>query len=117
MDKRAFQIVGTVMLVAGLVACSIGAHGIATNLPVSDEQALSEAKRAVFAEKGATATRRGESLQGNVEFQVWKSALQATNKIRKEKRSEGSVFLVSGIIAVIWGVTMLYNSRTTPAAG
>ncbi len=53
-------------------------------------------------------------MRGNVEFQVWKSALQVTKGVRTEERSEGSVFLVSGIISVIWGMTMLYYSRSTP---
>jgi hypothetical protein len=89
-------------------------HRIATNLPISDEEVLAEARRAVLSERGGTASRRGESLPGNVEFQVWKSALQVTNSVRTEERSEGSIFLVSGIILVIWGLTMVYNSRLTP---
>ena len=48
---------------------------------------------------------------GNVEFQVWKSALQVTNTVRTQERSEGSVFLVSGFIFLIWGMAMVYNSR------
>ncbi len=111
MDKQTLQIIGTVILIAGLVFGSIGAHRIATNLPISDEEVLAEARRAVLSEKGATANQRGESLRGNIEFQVWKSALQVTNRVRTEKRSEGSVFLVSASILVIWGMTMVYNSR------
>ncbi len=114
MDKQVLQIIGTVLLLAGLVFGSIGAHRIATNLPISDENSLAEARRAVLPEKGDTTSQGGESLRGNVEFQVWKSALQVTNGVRTEERSEGSVFLVSGIISVIWGMTMLYYSRSTP---
>ncbi len=111
MDKQALQIIGTVLLIAGLVFGSIGAHRIATNLPISDEEALAESRRAVLSEEGDTTSQRGKSLRGNVEFQVWESALQVTNRVRTEQRSEGSVFLVFGIISVIWGMTLLYNSR------
>ena len=100
-------------MIAGLVCGAIGAHRIATNLPISAEEALAEARRAVLPEKGATTSQRGKSLRGNVEFQVWESALQVTNGIRTEQRFAGSVFLVLGIISVIWGMTMIYNSRAT----
>ena len=113
MDRQALQILGTVILIAGLMCGSIGAHRIATNLSISDEEALAEARRAVLPEKGATASQRGKSLRGNVEFQVWASALQVTNRVRKEKRSAGLVFLVFGIISVIWGMNMIYNGRAT----
>lgn len=99
------------MLIAGLVLGSIAVLEIATNLPISDEKALTEARRAVSPEEGATTGRRGESLRGNIEFQVWTSALQVANTVRKEKRTHGSVFLVIGFILVIWGMTLLYNSR------
>jgi len=98
-------------LIAGLVLGSLGAHRIATNLPISDEEVLAEAGRAVLSGKEATASQKGEALRGNVEFQVWKSALQVTNTVRTEERSEGSVFLLSGFILAIWGMTMVYNSR------
>ena len=114
MDKKTLEIIGNVLLIAGLVFGSIGVHRIATNLPISDEEVLAEARRAVLSEKGSTASQMDESFRGNIEFQVWKSALQVTNKVRTEKRSEGSVFLVSGIILVIWGMIMVYNSRLTP---
>jgi hypothetical protein len=114
MDKRTLQITGTVLLIAGLVFGSIGTYRIAMNLPISDEEVLAEAKEAALSEKGAAASQKGESLPGNVEFQVWKSALEVTNRVRTEERSEGSVFLVSGVILVIWGMTMVYNSRLTP---
>jgi hypothetical protein len=111
MDKRTLQIIGIVLLIAGLVFGSLGAHRIATNLPISDEEVLAEARRAVLSGKEATANQKGESSRGNVEFQVWKSALQVTNTVRTEERSEGSVFLVSGFIFLIWGMAMVYNSR------
>lgn len=113
MDKQALQILGTVILIAGLLGGSIGAHRIATNLPISDEEALAEARRAVLREEGATMNQWGRSLRGNVEFQVWESALQVTNRVRKEKRSAGLVFLVFGIISAIWGMNMIYNGRAT----
>lgn len=111
MDKLTLQIIGTVLLIAGLLFGSIGAYRIATNLPISDEEVLAQARRSVLSKEGATASQRGESLRGNVEFQVWKSALQVTNRVRTEERSEGSILLLSGIILVIWGMTMVYNSR------
>lgn len=114
MDKQALQIVGSVLLIAGLVFGSIGVHKIATNLPISDEEALAESRRAVLPEKGDKASQRGNSLRGKVEFQVWESALQVENTNRTEKRSEGSVFLVLGIISVIWGMALLHNSRGIP---
>jgi hypothetical protein len=114
MDKKTLQTIGAVLLIAGLVLGSTGAHRIATNLSISDEEVLSEARRAVVPEKGGTGSQGAESLGGNVEFQVWKSALQVTNKVRKEERMDGLVFLVSGIILVIWGIIMVYNGRLTP---
>lgn len=111
MDKKTLQIIGTVLLIAGLVFGSIGAHRISTNLPISDEEVLAEARTAVLSGKGVTVSQRGESLRGNVEFQVWKSALQVMNRVRTEERAEGLVFLVSGIILVIWGMTLIHNSR------
>lgn|GEM_PF-2710720 len=111
MDKKTLQIAGALLLIAGLVLGSIGAYGIATNLPVSDEQPLAEAKKAVTPGNGPSAGQRDESLEANVEFQVWKSALQVTNRVRAEKRSQGSIFLLCGFIPVIWGMTLLYNSR------
>ena len=97
MDKKTLQIIGAVIFIAGLVLGSIGVRGILTNLPISEEEGLAEAKRAVLPEEGAASGRSDESLQGNVEFQVWKSALQVTKRVRTEKRSGGSVFLVSGV--------------------
>ncbi len=114
MDKQTLQIVGTVILIAGLVLGSIGAHRIVTNLPISDEEGLAEASRVLRTQKGAAARQEGESLRRSLEFQVWKSALQVTNKVRKEERVEGTVFLVSGIISLIWAITVLYNSSSTP---
>ena len=114
MDKQALQIVGTVLLIAGLAFGSIGAHMIVTNLPISDEEALAESRRAVLPEKGDTASQRGESLRGKVEFQVWESALQVENRNRTDKRSEGSVFLLLGIISFIWGIALLHSSRGDP---
>jgi hypothetical protein len=111
MDKRTLQTIGTVVLIAGLVFGSIGAYRIATNLPISDEKALAEARRTLLSGKEATENQRGESLRGNVEFQVWKSALQVTNRVSTEERSKGLVHLVSGFILLIWGMTMVYNSR------
>lgn len=111
MDKRTLQIIGIVLLMAGLVFISLGAHRIATNLPISNEEVLAEARRALLSGKEATGSQKGESLRGNVEFQVWKSALQVTNTVRTKERSEGSVFLVSGFIFLIWGMAMVYNSR------
>jgi len=70
-----------------------------------------EAKKAVTPGNGPSAGQRDESLEANVEFQVWKSALQVTNRVRAEKRSQGSIFLLCGFIPVIWGMTLLYNSR------
>jgi len=114
MNKQTLQLVGTVLLVAGLALGSIGTHRIVTNLPISDDEALAEARRSVLTDEEPAANRRGESLQGNVELQVWKSAIQHTNKARTEKRVEGAVFLVLGFIAFIWGMTIIYNSRSTP---
>jgi len=111
MDTQALQIIGTVLLIAGLVFGSIGAHRIATNLPISDKEALAETRRAVTQVAGDTTSQRGKSLRGNVEFQVWESALQVENKVRTEQRTEGSVFLVLGIISGIWAGALLHNSR------
>jgi hypothetical protein len=111
MDKKTLQIIGTVLLIAGLVFGSIGAYRISTNLPIPDEEVLAEARTALLSGTGGTASQRGESSLGNVEFQVWKSALQVTNRVRREERAEGLVFLVSGIILVIGGMTMIHNSR------
>ena len=40
MNKQTLQLVGTVLLVAGLALGSIGTHRIVTNLPISDDEAL-----------------------------------------------------------------------------
>jgi len=111
MDKQTLQTIGTVVLISGLVFASLGAYRIASNLPISEEEALAEARRAVLSGKGATASQRSASLRGNVEFQVWESALQVTNSLRTKERSAGLVYLLSGFILVIWGMTMVYNSR------
>ena len=114
MDKQTLKIAGTLILLAGIVAGSIGGYRIAANLPVSDEMTPTREEGVVFPSERTAAAQRSESLRGDVEIQVRKSAIQSANKERKEKRSEGSVWLVSGIIALIWGVTILYYSRSTP---
>ena len=116
MDKQTLKIAGTLILLAGLVAGSIGGYRIAANLPVSYEMTPAGVEGVVFSADRSAVAQRGESLRGDVEIQVRKSAIRSANKERKEKRSDGSVWLVSGIIAVIWGVTILYNSRSTPEA-
>jgi hypothetical protein len=114
MDKQTLQLLGTIALLAGLFVAGLGANKIAMNLPVSDEQALEEAKMALMAQEGLTGSRTGESLRGDVELQVWESATESRNEIRTKMRSEGSVLLVIGLIGVVWGVAMLYYGGITP---
>ena len=105
---------GSGKALAGFALGSIGTYSICTNLPVSETKALEEAKRAMLAEEGSTGSPGGESMRRNVELHVWTSAFEVANVDRKERRGEGLVFLVSGIISLIWGITVLYNSTSTP---
>ena len=113
MDKHTLQLLGIIALAAGFVVGGIGAHRIAMNLPVSDEEALAEARRTLMPEGGATTSRAGESLRGDVELQVWESAMETWNTIRTQNRSEGSVYLVIGFIGIVWGLSMLYYGGIT----
>ena len=98
MDKRTLQFLGIIALAADLVIGGLGAHRIATNLPVSDEEAMAEARRAFLPEGGATPSRTGESVRGDVELRVWESAMEIRNTIRAKNRSAGSVYFVFGFI-------------------
>jgi hypothetical protein len=112
MFKQTLQIVGSVILIAGLTVGSIGTYWIVKNLPISDAEALRVSRGALSAIEGLSEDPEQATLQDNVELQVWQSALTMTNKDRKERRDEGAMWLLSGIIAVIWGVTVLQYSRT-----
>ncbi len=112
MDKQTFQIAGSLLLIAGLVLGSVGTFRIFTNLPLSDERALEEARRAVLTEEGITESPGRKSLREDIELHVWTCALKMTNKDRKETRDRGVVLLVSGIFSVIWGTAALYTSSS-----
>lgn len=114
MDKQTLNTLGTLILVAGLAVCSVGAYKIVTNLPVSDADAMQGPDGALSARDPGDAPGHA-SLQRDVELQVRKSALKIRNKDRSEKRGEGIGWLVSGMIVLIWGATMLLNSRDTPS--
>lgn len=113
MDKQTLQIVGSVILIAGLTVGSIGTYRIVKNLPISDAEALRVSRGALSALEGLSEDPGQATLQEKVELQVWQSALKMTNKDRKERRDEGAIWLLSGIIAVIWGAAVLHYIRTT----
>ncbi len=109
---RTLQITGTLLLLAGLAIGSVGAYRFCTNLPLSDEKVLQEARKAVPQKEGTREGPRQQVLREKVELDVWTSALKMTNKRRKEIRDEAVVFLVSGLLSVMWGIAVLYNGRT-----
>ena len=114
MGKQTLLVIGTLIVVGGLVLASIGGRKIIQNLPLSEERAAVEAKRALQDRQKISDERRDESFGRRVEVEIWKSALGTMNEVRREKRFKGALFLVSGIASVIWGSTLLYASRNTP---
>ena len=113
MDKRTLKIVGTVILIAGIAVGSIGTHGIVMNLPISEAEAWKTSRGGFTATKDRPEDSKHATLQEDVELQVRRSALQMTNEDRRERRDEGAIWLLSGIIAVIWGAAVLQFSRST----
>jgi hypothetical protein len=114
MDSRTIQIIGLVILLAGVGFGSSGAHKIWTNLPLSEEKATAAARSVRLAEDGIAEGPAGRTLHGSVELHVLASAIEMANLHRKAKREEGLLLLVSGALAVMWGITVLYNSRHGP---
>ena len=84
------------------------------NLPLSEERAVEQAKKALLDRGGTSDERRDDSFGRRAEVEIWKSARGTMNEVRKEQRVKGTVFLLSGIVSVIWGATVLYASRSTP---
>lgn len=116
MEKQTFLATGTLVLVAGLVLVSTGAHKIITHLPLSEERTLHEAAGSLRFHQGTAEGSREESARGSVEVEIWKSARVMINEIREAKRAEGVGFLLAGLILVVWGGTLLYSSRNTPGS-
>jgi len=114
LGKQTLLAIGTLIVLGGLVLASIGGHKIIQNLPLSEERAIEEMKRALLDRSGIQDEQSDESFGGRVEVETWKSARGTMNEVRSEKRVKGAVFLVSGIVSVIWGFTVLYASRSTP---
>jgi hypothetical protein len=114
LGKQSLLVIGTLIVLGGLVLASMGGHKIIRNLPLSEEAAMEEAKSALLDRQGVSGEQGVGSYGGRVEVEIWKSARGTMNELRREKRVKGSVFLVSGIASVIWGLTVLYASRSTP---
>jgi hypothetical protein len=110
MDRTTLQVVGILILLAGLALASLGAYRIYRNQPLSEENALPR-RRTALTEEGDGRSRRNEPAPQDVELQVWKSTLEMTNASRKEKRAEGATFLLAGTIGILWGLTALYSGR------
>ena len=89
-------------------------YRICTNLPLSDEKVWEEATEAVLQKEGIRKNPRRESLQEKVELDVWTSALKMTNRAREKNRGEGAVWFFSGILSLLWGITVLFYGRRTP---
>ena len=114
LDKQTLLAIGTLIVLGGLTLATIGGNEIIRNLPLSEERAVEEATRALLDRQGILDERSKESLGKRVEVEIWKSARGTMNEVRREKRLKGSVFLVSGIASVIWGIVVLHASRSTP---
>jgi hypothetical protein len=114
LGKETLLAIGTVIVLGGLVLASIGGYKIIQNLPLSEERAVEEMKRALLERSEIQDEQSDESFGGRVEVEIWKSARGTINDVRRETRVKGTVFLFSGIASVIWGSTVLYASRSTP---
>jgi len=112
--RRILTLLGSLILAAGLVLAAIGGHKIVTNLPLSEERVVEEARRALFGQQQASENPSDPSSGESVELEIWKSALEMMSEVSKAKRTEGIAFLLSGVIAILWGLTILYNSKSTP---
>jgi hypothetical protein len=113
LGKDILQAIGTLIVLGGLVLASMGGHKIIQNLPLSEERAVEEAERALMDRRGVSDERGGDSFGGRAEVEIWKSARGTMNEVRREQRFKGAVFLLSGIVSVIWGATVLHVSRST----
>jgi hypothetical protein len=113
-ERTTLLVIGSLILAGGLLLASIGGHKVMTNLPVSEETALKEANRELPDSQGEDAQPGGRSTGESVEVEIWKSVQEAVNEVRKSKRTEGIVFIISGIASALWGLAILYNSRSTP---
>jgi hypothetical protein len=114
LGKDILLAIGTLIVLGGLVLASIGGHKIIQNLPLSEERAVEEAKNALMDRRGISDEQRDHSFGVRAEVEIWKSARGTMNEVRREQRVKGAVFLFSGIVSVIWGITVLYASRSTP---
>jgi hypothetical protein len=114
--KQTFLATGMLILVVGLAFVSTGAHKIITHLPMSEERAIEEAEGSLPLRQGASEPLREESARRSAEVEIWKSARGMINEIRAAERAEGVGFLLAGLILVVWGGLLLYNSRSTPGS-
>jgi len=114
LGKDLLLAIGTLIVLGGLVLASIGGHKILRNLPLSEERAVEEAKSALTDRRGTSDVQSDDSFGGRAEVELWKSARGTMNEVRGEQRVKGAVFLFSGIVCVIWGITVLYASKSTP---
>lgn len=105
---------GLLVLSSGLALSFVGGKKIVRNLPVSEETVVEEAKRALLGQQQTQQNQAGPSIGDSIEIQIWRSALEMRNEARKARRAEGIAFLLSGMVAILWGITILYNSRLTP---
>jgi hypothetical protein len=107
---------GLLILAFGIVLAFVGGQKIARNFPVSEETVLEEARRALSGQQQGSEIPPGPSVDDSVEIQIWMSALEMRNEARTASRTEGIVFFLTGVIAILWGITILYNSRSSPAS-
>jgi len=114
LGKDILLAIGTLIVLGGLVLASIGGQKILQNLPLSEKRAVEEARSALMDRRGISDEQRDDSFGGRAEVEIWMSARGTMNEVRREERVKGAVFLFSGIVSVIWGITVLYASRSTP---
>ncbi len=113
MDNRTLKTLGILFLLAGLAVSGFGAYEILTNLPLTDTLAPGGVDRALAGAKGGPDSPKNASLQEDLERQVRETTLPVRNEDRRRRRGEGIGWIVSGMIVLMWGGTMLLNNRST----
>lgn len=91
MEKRTFLATGALILLAGLVLISIGAHKIVSNLPLSQERTLREAEAALWLHQGGAEEPREALEGGSVEVQIWLRTGDDQQSTSSEKSGGGGV--------------------------
>ena len=81
MGRRILMLMGFLILAAGLGLAAIGGHKILTNLPMSEERVVEEARRVLIGQQQTSENPPDPSAGESVELQIWKSALEMMSEV------------------------------------